>query len=86
MSFGAGVPLRPLYETAVEQGQPRVCGVSPAQKRPGEGGPDFRQIPTVAPWVQLPARDPGRAKADAAQARRRRHPCGFLYRTSGGKS
>lgn len=78
VSYGYGAPLRPLYKLAKEQGQTRVCAGS-TQARRGEGEPEFRKVPTIAPWVQLPARDPGRSKADTAEAERRAHPCGYLY-------
>ena len=78
VSYGSGAPLRPLYKLAQEQGQTRICAGS-TQARRGEGEPEFRKVPTIAPWVQLPVRDPGRSKADAAEVERRAHPCGYLY-------
>lgn len=77
--FGFGVPLRSVIKTAVEQNQPRVCTLKRIQSRRTEGEPEFRRDPTVAPWVQLPKYDRGRRQADAAQIKKRPHPCGFLY-------
>jgi hypothetical protein len=87
-SYGFGVPLRPIVKTVVEQTQPRVCTIERIQARRAEGQPEFRKDPTVAPWIQLPKYDRGRTRADAAQLKKRPHPCGILYsgkRKGGGR-
>jgi hypothetical protein len=87
-SFGAGAPLRPRTGGGrLEQLAPRVG--------PGRAEPAlrFRTDPTTPPWIDLPARDAGRAVSDAEQSKRRpnrscscRGPCHCHARGGGAGS
>ena len=87
-SFGAGAPLRPRTGGGrLEQLAPRVG--------PGrvERALRFRTDPTTPPWIELPARDAGRAVSDAEQSKRRpnrscscRGPCRCHARGGGAGS
>ncbi len=65
-SFGAGVPLRPRTDGGrLGQLAPRI-GPGPV-----EPALRVRTDPTTPPWIELPARDAGRAVADVEQSKRR---------------
>jgi hypothetical protein len=77
--YGAGVPLRPRAESTAAPSRPTLASADAPVGRRTVAGVPLRSDPTLAPWEALPARDPGRARADAAQAKRRRPgPCGYL--------
>jgi hypothetical protein len=84
ISFGFGVPLRPLVglaaaeRRALVQGSPRLSGRGAGQ------GTSTTSDPTVPPWVVLPALDRARQVADQAQAMRRPSCCGCGGATRGG--
>ncbi len=75
VSYGLGVPLRRLYETAVEQQQLRVCGASSGNQ---VIEPPYRTDPTVAPWVALPQRDGRRQEVDAREQQKQINPCRYV--------
>lgn len=72
-SYGYGVPLRPVYPTALVQQDTVVCKSTATTKR-SDGGPQFRKQKTTPAWEALPKRDSARKIADAAQASRRKKP------------
>lgn len=87
-SFGFGAPLRPRVMGANDrQTAPRV---GPGRVEPALR---FRTDPTTPPWVELPARDAGRAASEEVQMGRRpkrgcscHGPCGGHGRDAGGES
>jgi len=80
-SYGYGVPLQPLYATALSQQQVRLCPRNDSGLR-DDNGPRFRKQKTTSPWVALPQRDKTRRHADQVESKRVRktrkcNPGGF---------
>jgi hypothetical protein len=80
ISFGFGVPLKPVYPTLKAHSQPRICRQQASQLRQSEGEPMFRNQPTISPWQQLPRHKPGRVKADSVAMNKRINPCRFIQK------
>lgn len=77
--FGFGVPLRPLYPTALAQTETSLCSSGSG----AYGQPPFRRQVTTPPWQALPRRDSTRALAESAESRRRRSPCDYIHHPCG---
>lgn len=77
--FGFGVPLRPLYPTALAQTETSLCSSGPG----ADGQPPFRRQVTTPPWQALPRRDSTRTLAESAESRRRRSPCDYIHHPCG---
>lgn len=75
-SYGFGVPLRPLYATALTQGTVTLCTHDNTRAR-SDGGPSFAKQKATPPWVELPARTQSRTTADGVETRKRRSPCDY---------
>lgn len=80
ISFGFGIPLKPVYPTLKAHSQPRICQRHATQSRQSEGEPMFRKQPTIPPWQQLPRGNPERAEADAVATNKRINPCRFVQK------
>ncbi|ODS25055.1 hypothetical protein AB835_00685 [Candidatus Endobugula sertula] len=76
-SYGYGVPLRPIYPTALVQQDTIVCKSTYHLKRT-DGGPQFRKQKTTPAWEALPKRDPIRSVADTAKSRHQQKPSAYI--------
>lgn len=68
-TFGFGVPLRPALGGAASDRSATLSGSAPPRSRRRSGSPPIATDGVTPPWVALPSRDPGRARADDASAR-----------------